>query len=91
MQPDELKAIRKSIGMSQGEMAAALGMSVDTVSRMERGMPGYPIETRTALAVQHVQLKALVAADKIRFHSGADDTTAAVLAALGASEQGAAA
>lgn len=40
--------------MSQGDVAEALGMSLDTVSRMERGLPRYPIEKRTAIAVQAV-------------------------------------
>lgn len=82
MQPDELKAIRKAAGMSQGELAEAIGMSLDSVSRMERGMPGYPIERRTALAVRYVQMQALVASGKVRFHAGADDTTAEVLTAM---------
>ena len=54
MQPDELRALRKSAGLTIAQMAQAIGMSVDTISRMERGLPGYPIERRTELAVRYV-------------------------------------
>jgi len=54
MQPEELRTLRKQIGMTLAEMAAALGMSIDTVGRMERGVDGYPIEKRTALAVRAI-------------------------------------
>ena len=54
MQPDEMRTIRKAAGLSQGDLAERIGMSLDTISRMERGVPGYPIEKRTALAVRFV-------------------------------------
>lgn len=54
MQPEQLKALRKGARMTLAEMAEAIGMSLDSVGRMERGVPGYPIEKRTALAVEYV-------------------------------------
>jgi transcriptional regulator with XRE-family HTH domain len=54
MQPEQLKDLRKSARLTIAEMAEAIGMSLDSVGRMERGVPGYPIEGRTQLAVQTV-------------------------------------
>lgn len=54
VEPDELYALRKAAGMNQGEVAEAIGMSMDSISRMERSVPGYPIERRTELAVRCV-------------------------------------
>lgn len=50
MQGHELRAIRKSLGMTQGQLATELGFSVGFVGEMERGEKG--IETRTQLAVR---------------------------------------
>ena len=52
MQPDELKAIRKGAGMTQHQLAEAIGLSHGYIGEMERGEK--PIEKRTALAVIHV-------------------------------------
>jgi len=52
MQPEELKALRKSVGWSQAEMAEAIGMSRVLIGQMERGQA--PIEKRTGLAVRYV-------------------------------------
>ncbi|WP_294390397.1 helix-turn-helix transcriptional regulator [uncultured Sphingomonas sp.] len=54
MQPDELRRLRKDAGMTLAQMAEALGMSLDSISRMERGVAGYPIERRTELAARYV-------------------------------------
>jgi DNA-binding XRE family transcriptional regulator len=54
MRPDELKALRKAIGMSQQELADRIGLSRETVGLMERGQA--PIEVRTALAVRWIAL-----------------------------------
>lgn len=51
MQGDELRALRKSAGMTQAEMAEAIGMTATSIGLMERGAP---IEKRTALAVRYV-------------------------------------
>lgn len=82
MQPDELKTIRKHLGLTQRELADALGMSLDSISRMERAVAGYPIEQRTALAVKYLQIQALVASGSIRFHSQGDDMTAEIVEAM---------
>lgn len=50
MQGDELRAIRKAAGKTQGELAAAIGMTGTSVGLMERGAA--PIERRTELAVR---------------------------------------
>ena len=50
MQGDELRAMRKALGMSQQELADAIGMSRKAVGEMERG--DAPIEKRTGMAVR---------------------------------------
>ena len=52
MQPDEMKALRKSIGWKQDELAEAIGMSRVQIGLMERGVA--TIERRTELAVRYV-------------------------------------
>ena len=52
MQPNELREIRREAGMSQAELAEAIGMSRVTIGLMERGEA--PIEKRTELAVRYV-------------------------------------
>ncbi|GLT00146.1 hypothetical protein GCM10007897_15300 [Sphingobium jiangsuense] len=52
MQPDELKELRKALGLSQQEFADALGVSRVLVGQMERGQA--PIERRTALAARYL-------------------------------------
>lgn len=64
MQGDELKAIRKSLGWTQGEMAARLGMTNTYVGMMERG--DRPIEKRTALAVGHLDFYQRAREERIR-------------------------
>ncbi|MGN5374571.1 helix-turn-helix domain-containing protein [Sphingomonas hankookensis] len=54
MQADELRDLRKGLGMGQQELADAIGMSRKLVSEMERSAA--PIERRTALAVRYVAL-----------------------------------
>jgi DNA-binding XRE family transcriptional regulator len=56
MQPDELKALRKDAGMTQDELAEAIGVSRVLIGQMERGQA--PIEKRTGLAVRYVVKKA---------------------------------
>lgn len=52
MQPDELKALRNAAGLTQAEMANAIGLSRVTVGLMERG--GAPIERRTELSIRYL-------------------------------------
>lgn len=52
MQADELKAIRKAMGMTQGAFAAALGLTGTFIGLMERGER--PIERRTAFAARYL-------------------------------------
>ena len=54
MQPDELKAFRKALGLTQEEMGNAIGMSRKLIVEMEAGRA--PIEQRTALALHHLAL-----------------------------------
>jgi len=54
MQPDELKALRKTLGWQQQRLDEALGLAPGYVGRMERGQK--PIEKRTALAVRYLAL-----------------------------------
>lgn len=52
MQPDELKAARKALGLSQEAMADAMGVSRVLIGQMERGKA--PIERRTELAALYL-------------------------------------
>ena len=61
MQPPDLKAFRDALGMSQQQMADALGMSRKAINEMEGGKAR--IELRTALAVRC--LRAQRAIDRI--------------------------
>lgn len=57
MQGEEMKAIRKGLGMSQGAFGEALGMSRKAINEMEGGKAG--IERRTELAARYVFRDAL--------------------------------
>lgn len=50
MTGDQLRGYRRAIGLTQKELAAAIGMSANQVARMERGER--PITTRTIVAVR---------------------------------------
>lgn len=52
MQGDEMKALRKAAGLTQEQLADAIGLSRVTIGLMERGQA--PIERRTALAVRYL-------------------------------------
>lgn len=56
MQADELKAARKLMGLTQAELAEAIGMTATSIGLMERGAA--PIEKRTAMAVLYLVLLA---------------------------------
>lgn len=56
MQGDELKTLRKALGMSQQELADAIGMSRKSIGEMERG--DAPIEKRTGMAVRLLVIEA---------------------------------
>ena len=50
MTHDELKMARLRLGLTQGELAAKLGMSLEHVGRLERGE--HPIQKRHAMAIE---------------------------------------
>ena len=52
MTPDQLKALRARLGLTQAELAEQIGVERNTVNRWEMGL--LPIQTITALAVQHL-------------------------------------
>ncbi|MGK6324646.1 helix-turn-helix transcriptional regulator [Sphingomonas sp. DT-51] len=52
LQPEELKTLRKAAGLTQDQLAAAIGMSRVSIGLMERGQA--PIERRTELAVRYL-------------------------------------
>ncbi|MEH3107136.1 MAG: helix-turn-helix transcriptional regulator [Sphingomonas fennica] len=49
MQGSDLRAIRKAAGLTQGQLADAVGLTLGFIGEMERGEK--PVERRTALAV----------------------------------------
>jgi DNA-binding XRE family transcriptional regulator len=57
----EMRQIRKDAGLTQAELAEAIGMARETVGAMERG--SVPVERRTALAIRHVTMRAEVQAE----------------------------
>ncbi|TIT67482.1 MAG: helix-turn-helix transcriptional regulator [Mesorhizobium sp.] len=52
MTGEEMKELRQRVGLSQAELAAAIGMSRESIGRMERGHD--ILEKRTELAVRYV-------------------------------------
>lgn len=52
MQGEEMKALRKGAGMTQDDLAEAIGMTKTYIGLMERGAK--PIEKRTAIAIRCV-------------------------------------
>jgi transcriptional regulator with XRE-family HTH domain len=50
--PDELRAARAKLGLTQLALARALGVTQVTVARWETGV--LPIDKRTAMAVAHL-------------------------------------
>lgn len=57
MTGEEMKALRQRTGLSQAALAAAMGMSRESIGRMERS--GEPVERRTELALRYIALKGL--------------------------------
>ncbi len=53
---EELKRARARLGMTQKELGEALGVHRNSVARMERGEPGFPITRTTELAVKYLLL-----------------------------------
>jgi transcriptional regulator with XRE-family HTH domain len=52
MTGEEMKSIRVSAGLSQAELAAAIGMTRESIGRMERS--GEAVERRTELAIRYI-------------------------------------
>jgi predicted transcriptional regulator len=48
--PDKLRDARRQLGLTQGQLAEAIGVSLSLVQKMEQG--DTPIVKRTALAVE---------------------------------------
>lgn len=73
MQGSELKEARKALGMTQADMAAALGMTSVFIGMMERGER--PIELRTVLAVRHLALIGYIARARAELNDWIDKFT----------------
>lgn len=56
MTKDDLKQARKSLGMSQDQLAAALGLSRSAIARMEAGQSR--IVKAIELAIEHLKGRA---------------------------------
>jgi len=61
MTGDEMRLLRRKVGLSQAALGAEIGLSRESIGRMERGGEG--VERRTELAVRYV---AEVATSQIR-------------------------
>lgn len=55
MTPDQLRAVRAKLNLTQPELAKALGVTTDAVARWEGGRS--PIRRVVALAVKHLTCK----------------------------------
>ncbi|MBA3241067.1 MAG: helix-turn-helix transcriptional regulator [Acidobacteria bacterium] len=53
MSPEEFKRRREELGMTQDEIASALGIKMMTVSRWERGV--HPIPRHIGLALESIE------------------------------------
>ena len=52
MTPDEYKATREKLGLTQAGLAARLGVTRGTINRRENGDPKAPITEEAALAIR---------------------------------------
>jgi DNA-binding XRE family transcriptional regulator len=57
MTGQEMRALRLQTGYSQAELGAAIGMSRETIGRMERSK--HQVEKRTELALKYIALRGL--------------------------------
>lgn len=57
MQADEMKQIRKALGLTQQQLADQLGLSRVIIGLMEREQA--PIERRTELSMRYLELQSL--------------------------------
>lgn len=55
MRPEELKALRAELGLTQSQFSKAIGLSRALIGQMERGQA--PIEKRTALSARYLALQ----------------------------------
>ena len=53
MTPEQLRAARKKIGLTQAALAEAVGVHRETINRYERGV--LPIHSTVVLAVRHLE------------------------------------
>lgn len=72
MKGDEARDLRQQAGMSQADFAQAIGLSRETVGRMERGSED--IDRRTELAMRYIAEKGPVEPRSLRdLHQGVAD------------------
>jgi DNA-binding XRE family transcriptional regulator len=72
MKGDEARDIRRQAGMSQADFAQAIGLSRETVGRMERGSED--IDRRTELAMRYVAKRGPLETRSLRdLHQGVAD------------------
>lgn len=64
MNGPEAKALRKAAGLSQAEFGAAIGLSRETIGRMERGSE--PIDRRSELAMRYIAEKGLAPVSSLK-------------------------
>jgi transcriptional regulator with XRE-family HTH domain len=55
MTPEQLKALRKKLKLTQTDLAFQIGLTQGSISQMESGTK--PIEQVTALAIEHLSCK----------------------------------
>lgn len=54
MKPEEYRALREQLALSQARLAEGLGVTRETVSRRETGDDRYPITREAELAIRYL-------------------------------------
>ena len=63
MTPEEIKARRTDLGLTQSELAAQLGVALDTVSRWESGTSVPESGAMLDLALKHLEMSRQITGD----------------------------
>ena len=52
---DDIRTLRRNLGLTQGDLAEKLGLDQSTISRLETGR--LPVDARTRLALEAIQAR----------------------------------
>ncbi|KEZ00606.1 XRE family transcriptional regulator [Sphingomonas sp. BHC-A] len=80
----DVRVVRQQLGLSQVELAGALGVRQATISRLENG---HKIDKRTALALEALLIRQRQAQNECDSVHGPDDTAMERISSPGKSDQ----